>query len=140
MLKRNKIILDTHVFIWFVLGEKKIPVDKLALINNHLEFGSVYIAAISLWEIAMLERRARFAIHQPCLQWINNSLKETGINVASLTPEIAVESVNLPGELHGDPADRLITATARYIGASLFTRDKKILAYAKEKHIECVKV
>jgi PIN domain nuclease of toxin-antitoxin system len=57
-----------------------------------------------------------------------------------LAPEIAVESSRLPGTFHGDPADRIIVATARREGAILLTRDERIIAYGKGKHLPVMAV
>jgi PIN domain nuclease of toxin-antitoxin system len=65
-----------------------------------------------------------------CLEWVVESLKRTGIRVIPLSPEITVASTRLPGELHGDPSDRIIVATARHENAVLITRDRPLLSYA----------
>ncbi|MBI2504540.1 MAG: PIN domain-containing protein [Candidatus Latescibacteria bacterium] len=63
-----------------------------------------------------------------------------GISLAPLTPEIALASSRLPGELPGDPADRIIVATARILNATLVTRDKKIIAYSKQGHVSVLTI
>jgi PIN domain nuclease of toxin-antitoxin system len=102
------------------------------------EEGSVVISAISLWEISMLYARKRILLNQPCLNWIAHSLQVPGIHLAELTPEIAVDSCSLPNHFHGDPADRIIIATARILGVPLMTRDEKILSYSKEGYVQCI--
>lgn len=61
--------------------------------------------------------------------WLKNSLKKSGLNIIEITPEIAIDACNLPGEFHKDPADRLIVATARTMNFKLLTKDRKILDY-----------
>ena len=68
-----------------------------------------------------------------CLDWINQALKTPGLSLIPLTPEIAVESTRLPGSLHGDPADRILVATARNVGARLMTRDRLLLKYKRAR-------
>jgi PIN domain nuclease of toxin-antitoxin system len=58
--------------------------------------------------------------------------------LATLTPEIAVESNGLPGQFHSDPVDRIITATARIEGMTVVTRDRQILAYAAQGHVSAL--
>ena len=60
---------------------------------------------------------------------MESALARSGITVLPLTPDIAVESVQLPGEFHRDPADRILVATARIHACPLVTADEKILAY-----------
>ncbi len=62
----------------------------------------------------------------------------SGIRAAPFTPEIAIDSSHLPGILHGDPADRLLIATARHMRVPIITRDRKIIAYAAQGHVEVV--
>jgi PIN domain nuclease of toxin-antitoxin system len=62
-----------------------------------------------------------------------------GIRPAPLTPDIAIDASQLPGEPHGDPADRMIVATARHLGASVVTRDSRILAYARRGHVAAIR-
>ena len=57
-----------------------------------------------------------------------------------MSPEIAIESSFLPGEFHGDPADRIIVATARINDLILLTRDKKILNYGEQSYVNCFKI
>jgi PIN domain nuclease of toxin-antitoxin system len=73
-------------------------------------------------------------------QWIEQALNVPGLSVENISPLIAVESSQLPGKFHEDPADRLIVATARALQAVLLTRDSKILNYGQSRYIECVKI
>ncbi len=61
-----------------------------------------------------------------------------GIRSAALTPEITIDASFLPGDLHGDPADRLLIATARHLGVPIVTRDIKIIAYAAQSFIQAI--
>jgi PIN domain nuclease of toxin-antitoxin system len=98
-------------------------------------YGLVRVSAISVWEVAMLEAKGRIRLSKDCLSWVNEALRAPGLGLIPMTPEIAVESSRLPGAFHGDPADRILVATARREGAILLTRDEKILAYGKAKHL-----
>lgn len=90
---------------------------------------SLVISSISIWEAAMLAGRGRIVIDAPAESWLDELLAVRGLEVMPITPAIAVESVSLPGELHKDPADRLIVATARKLNCPLVTCDQKIEAY-----------
>ena len=68
------------------------------------------------------------------------TLQAPCISLAPITPEITIESSRLPGKFHGDPADRIIVATARILGAALITRDKNIISYSRKKHLKVIPV
>jgi PIN domain nuclease of toxin-antitoxin system len=83
----------------------------------------------------MLEAKGRILFDEDCGEWVRCALAAPGLSLFPLTPEIAIASTRLPGSLHGDPADRLIVATARCCGATLITADGAILAYGKAGHV-----
>ena len=86
----------------------------------------------------MLEAKGRIRLGSPCQQWVEEALATPGLTLVPLTPEIALDSSRLPGDFHGDPADRIIVATARRLGARLLTRDEKLLAYGHGHHVTLV--
>ncbi len=135
----NPLLLDTHVWIWYVNGSDELKKPIRNTITEALHNSHVYLAAITLWEISMLVKRQRIILDMPVLEWMNKSIDITRINVAPLTPAIAAESCQLPGEFHGDPADQLIVATARVEGLTLVTRDKLIMAYSSHKYLSALK-
>ena len=69
------------------------------------------------------------------MRWLNDSIQNSGLRVIDLTPEIAIDSCNLPGEFHKDPVDRIIVATARTQNLTLLAKDKKIIDYPHVKAI-----
>ena len=71
--------------------------------------------------------------------WFAKVLAGPGISEAQLTSAIAIDASFLPGELHGDPGDRLIIATARYFGLPIVTRDRRIIDYAGAGHVRVVR-
>src|SRR3990167_7680450 len=123
----SNLLLDTHVFIWMLNGDSTLPVKVRKTISESLSKGNVYISAISCWEIALLEQKKRIILTEPCLKWINESLLHSGIQILELTPQICVESCTLPDNLHGDPADKIIIASARVTNLRLITKDRTIL-------------
>lgn len=131
------ILLDTHTWIWFMIGDETLKADVQRKIDQHLQSNSLWLACISVWELGMLENKGRITLTQPCLQWTKEALKD--IRLAELTPEIAIESSNLPGDFHGDPADRIIVATARHKELTLATRDHAILNYSKKHYLSTLK-
>lgn len=87
------------------------------------------VSAISCWEIAKLVQRGRLELPCSLREWFEQALGYPGVQLLELTPEIAIESTQLPGEFHRDPADQIIVATARLYGCPLVTSDSRILGY-----------
>jgi PIN domain nuclease of toxin-antitoxin system len=84
----------------------------------------------------MLVAKSRLSLSKDVLDWVNEALAQPGISLLPMLPEIAVASTRLPGSPHGDPADRVIVASARHLGAPLVTADRKILAYSRQGHLQ----
>ena len=87
------------------------------------------LATISTWEVAKKVSLGKLELPLPVREWMKEATREDGVCLLSLTPEIAIESSQLPGEFHRDPADQIIVATARQHGATLVTSDQRILDY-----------
>lgn len=133
------ILLDTHVWIWTVEGERdELSDPAVEEIERGSREGRILVSAISVWEVAMLEAKGRLTLSRPMDEWVRSALRAPGVQLLGLTPEIAVESTRLPGPPAGDPADRILIAGARMAGARLATRDRHILRYAEEGHVEAV--
>jgi PIN domain nuclease of toxin-antitoxin system len=120
------IVLDTHVWIWWVDNNPRLSREVRDRINSDDE---LRVSAISLWEIATLFAMNRLALRPSEDRWFEVALSATSLRIEPLTVSICLESARLPGELHRDPADRLIVALARQIAAPLCTADRKLLAY-----------
>lgn len=125
---RLVIVLDTHVWVWWVNGGSPLPVRFGEYLRQNEETG-LGISAISCWEIAKLVQVNRLLLPMPVEQWLAHALRYPGIQLLPLTPHIAVDSARLPGDFHRDPADQIIVATARVHGCPLVTVDKRILNY-----------
>lgn len=136
---KNSFVLDTHVFFWLMEGNAQLSQNIVNKILTSVEKGGkLYLSAISIWEIGMLVSKGRITLREPTLQWVQEALSAPYIYLAPLSPEIAIESCNLPGVFHADPSDRLIVASARILRAPLLTRDERIIQYAKEGYIEAI--
>lgn len=138
-MSQKLLLLDTHIWIWTVNKE----VDKLSVtaLNTiaQAEFSqTLAISAISVWEVGMLEAKGRITCTPDCSTWINQALSFPGLTFIPLTPDIAIQSSRLPGEIHGDPADRILAATCLQMNASLLTKDRQLLAYGANSHIDVI--
>lgn len=122
------IVLDTHIWVWWIHGDDKLPPAHNAYIQDN-ETDGLGISAISCWEIAKLVEYGRLKLPVPVGEWLDQALAYPGMRLLGLTPQIAVDSTQLPGTFHRDPADQIIVATARVYDCPLVTIDGNILAY-----------
>lgn len=131
------VLLDTHCWVWVELGVvRRLSRAAVSAIRKAESRGNLLVSVISVWELGLLEKRGRVALPMNIRGWIEQAFAKPGISLAPLTPEIAIESAQLPGDLHGDPADRIIVATARVVGATLLTKDSRLVAYSQHKHVK----
>ena len=129
---QEAILLDTHAWLWLMTGAAdRFSQATLELVEAAARAGAVLIPAIAVWEVAMQDAKGRITLDAPCDIWVERALSAPGVRLIPLSPRIAVDSTRLPGRFHGDPADRMIVATARATQATLITCDGKILEYAK---------
>ncbi|MEK7830618.1 MAG: type II toxin-antitoxin system VapC family toxin [Acidobacteriota bacterium] len=122
------ILLDTHIWVWWVHGDPQLPPDLAQIISAH-EATGLGVSAISCWEVAKLAEYNRLTLPLSVSDWMKAALAYPGIVLLELSPEIAIDSTQLPPTFHKDPADQIIVATARVHGIPLLTCDTKILAY-----------
>jgi len=129
------VLLDTHALVWLMVGDGRLSPAVAEVVQQAAATNQVYVSAITPWEIAMLVARNRLTFASDIRTWLDQALSQPGITLASLIPAIAVDSVRLPGTIHGDPADRIIVATARNLRATLVTADAKLLTYGRSGHV-----
>jgi len=122
------ILLDTHIWIWWVSQHSRLTTKIQQGIQAHQTNG-LGISIISCWEVAKLVELGRLQLNQPVSQWLTQALAYPGVHLLDLTVQIVVESTQLPGTFHRDPADQIIVATARIYNLSLLTVDDKIVNY-----------
>lgn len=120
------IVLDTHAWLWHVAAAERLSARARAAVAEADELG---VCAISCWEVAMLERRGRIALDRDVRSWIGRALGADRIVSLDLLPEIAVDAALIPDEFPGDPADRIVYATALARGARLVTKDAALRRY-----------
>ncbi len=132
----NGLLLDTHVWLWYAEGvPDRLSPDTLAAIEQARRQRRLHISAISVWEIGLLVAKGRIGLSAPLRDWMSRALALPGLRLRPLDADTALESTQLPGELHGDPADRFLIATARLGGFDLITADQQILTYADAGHV-----
>ena len=130
-------LLDTHVLVWLLDGNERLGEKSRTLIQQSAQADSLYVSAITPWEIAMLVSKGRLTLVQEVGEWLRIAISMPGVRMAPLSIDVSVASTRLPGAFHSDPADRIIVATARHLGATLVTEDKLVLDYGKAGHVKC---
>lgn len=123
------IVLDTHIWVWWVHNDARLT-DKYRKIIQNYEDEGLGVSVFSCWEVAKLVELKKLILHCPIHEWLDTALQYPSIQLLELTPAIVVESTQLPGEFHRDPADQIIVATARIYDCPLLTVDDKILKYS----------
>nr|WP_241018365.1 type II toxin-antitoxin system VapC family toxin [Paraburkholderia sp. Tr-20389] len=129
------IVLDTHALVWWATVDPTLSRKAKAAIERELADGEILVSSISAWEIAMLVEREKLVLSMDVGNWLAAVGDVEAVRFVPVDSEIAVKSVELPGEFHKDPADRMIVATARKYSVPLVTKDEKIRAYAHVKTI-----
>ncbi len=119
------ILLDTHVLIWLDEANPRLGTNAIGKINSAFRSSEVTVSAISFWEVGMLVRKGRIRLDMELSAW-RNDLIEQGLIELPVTGEIGIKAARLD-PFHGDPADRLIAATALQHSLDLVTADKRLL-------------
>lgn len=132
------ILLDTCALIWFVDG--KLSESVIEALHHAAERDGVFVSPVSAWEIGLVSGRrggrSVVEFRPDPKSWLSDVVTRPEFREAPLTFSAALAASFLPEPLHGDPADRLLIATAREMEATLATRDKNILVYAEAGHVK----
>jgi PIN domain nuclease of toxin-antitoxin system len=123
------ILLDTHVWVWWLADPDRLSQAARTVIAHNLSAGKIGISSFSAWELALLVQRKRLELSIDLSEWVAETERIDGVTFFPVNNNIAMQSVNLPGVFHPDPADRILVATARHLGATMITGDAKIHAY-----------
>ncbi len=130
------LLLDTHVWLWYAIPSPRLKQPAREAIDNAVnQRRGVYVSAMSIWEISLLESKGQLRLGSRVEHWVEQALALPGLHVMPLEVGVILDAHRLPGHFHADPADRLIVATARHHGLALITEDRKILDYARQGHL-----
>lgn len=125
------IVLDTHVLVWWVSGSKPLSARAKRGIRSAQADGLLRASAISLLEISTAVRRGRLALGVPLDRWCEDLARLPELQVQPVTAEIAVLAGSFDASAPGDPADRIIAATALALDARLVTADARLRRFPR---------
>jgi PIN domain nuclease of toxin-antitoxin system len=131
------ILLDTCALIFMVEGQLGAEAED-ALGKAYADKRPTLVSPVSAWEIGVLVARGRLRVAADPLSWFRSAATQPGVALSSLPDDVLIGSSFLPGVPPRDPADRIILAAARKIGAAVMTRDRSILAYGREGHVATI--
>lgn len=130
------IVLDTHTLIWWVSDPTRVPARSRRLLAAAVKAGEkIAVSSISIWEVAMLVHRGRLTLTLALDVWIEQVESLPFLAFQPVDNRIAARAVRLEDFPHGDPADRMIAATALELGATLITADARLRGYGPVKTV-----
>lgn len=132
------LLLDTCAVLWIFQNQPILESTGDLIDRTVEEGGAVYVSPVTAWELGMLASRGRLALPTDPQRWFDLVLEAPGVRLARISPSILISSSYLPGRPPKDPADRIFAATAREYGHQLVTRDRLLLEYAQEGHIQAL--
>lgn len=132
------LLLDTCALI-FMTEESRLASLAIDVMRAVSDGGGItYVSPITAWEVGMLASRGRLQLLIRPERWFANLFDVPGVQLADVSPDLLIASSYLPGQPPNDPADRILAATARELGATLITRDRALLEYGKQGHVAVV--
>ncbi|KKB13088.1 twitching motility protein PilT [Devosia geojensis] len=138
MAKTSDLLLDTCAAIWMAQGAFLEPVALEAMTQASEERRPLRLSLITAWELGLLAKRGKAAMAAAPAAVFQAFLNLPGVQAQPLTAEILIDSSLLPGQVHGDPADRILIATARALDLTIVTRDRSILTYAESGYVRAL--
>ncbi len=122
-----KALLDTHILIRWLNDRSQLSSRQSEVIGAADDDSPLLVSDISLWEIATLHSLGRIRLSIPLREWLEKAVAPPLVRRLGISPAIAAEMAALPDWFHRDPADRILVATARTLGATLLTQDRRIV-------------
>lgn len=120
-------LLDTHVLLWWLDDPGRLSTAQRDVVETADSDSPLLVSDISLWEVATLHSLGRIRLATPLRDWLDKAVAPPLVRRQGISPAVAAEVAALPDSFHRDPADRILVATARVLGATLLTRDRLIV-------------
>lgn len=119
-----RLLMDTHIWLWSILTPEHLSLRVRRALRD--QRNELWLSPVSVWELTVLSAKGRVALNEDVAAWVPKAISATPVREAPLTHEIALETAKLSLP-HRDPADRLLGATARVLGLTLVTADKRLI-------------
>ena len=120
-------LLDTHILVWWLNESTQLSPAQRDVVSTADTHSPLLVSDISLWEVATLCGLGRIQLSMPLRHWLDKAVAPPLVRRQGISPAVAAEVVALPESFHRDPADRILVATARVMGATLLTQDRRIV-------------
>lgn len=120
------IVLDTHVLVWWLSDPSKLSARARRAIKRSASENALVVSSITLFEISTLLRRGRLQLGVEAEQWFAALQMLPELVIEPISAEIAWLAGSCHVDIPGDPADRIIAATAHTLSAKLITADEKL--------------
>src|SRR5262245_18180931 len=125
------LLMDTHVWLWYLDGAThELPETITALLRSANRSHDLLVSDIAVWEIATKVAKGKLRLAVDVALWVRRAERAPGIAFLPIDREVLLLSTTLPGVLHGDPADRILIASALLHACTLVTADRAIIEYA----------
>ena len=122
-----KALLDTHILIDWMGADRHLSAEQEEVLRGAGPENPLWVSDISLWEIATLHNLKRLSFHLPLREWLEAATAPPLVQRVGISPAVAAAVAALPAAFHRDPADRVIVASAQLLGATVLTRDARII-------------
>lgn len=120
-------LLDTHILIWWFDQRGRLSRAQRDVLATADASSPLVVSDISIWEVATLWSLGRIQLAVPLREWLEKAVAPPLVRRQGISPAVAAELAALPASFHRDPADRILVATARVMGATLLTQDRRIV-------------
>jgi PIN domain nuclease of toxin-antitoxin system len=131
---RGPALIDTHIWIWYLDGAaERIQPEALELLRRCVRGERLLVSDISVWELGMKAAKGHIQLSPSPIGWVAAAGRRRGFDFLPVDRATLLASTSLPGEVHGDPADRILMATAALSGLPLVTADRLIVEYARRE-------
>jgi PIN domain nuclease of toxin-antitoxin system len=128
--RAEKVVLDTHAWVWWISSPDELSKKAREAIDTAADSSTIYISSISVWEVSLLVMHKRIQLTMDVADWIARCEALPFLSFVPVDNLIALKANRLPDYTNRDPADRMIIATAIFLGGAVITKDRKILNYS----------
>jgi len=129
------LLLDTHMWVWMLEGDVgRMSPKSVALMERAAASRQLYVSDISFWEVAVKAAKGKLSLSLNPAIWLRQAENASGVSYLPVDRTILILSAQLQGELHGDPADRILISSAQLHGIPIVTVDALIVGYARSRN------